>query len=519
MKRAIVLAPWVVLALLPASAAANPPAFTCTTVQFEVALSTDLVVAPSCTGGTGAAISLSNPLPGSPNATFAVDSAGDLVFQASVGATYTPMYTVSDGATSEQHQLTVVAPGAISCARSNAAVTPLGIQTLLPCTTAAAPVTVVVVEAPTHGTAALSGMTLAYLPPLGFSGNDHLVYTATDANGHVTSSDIAYLATTNPPDGYICAVDHGGITQADFDKLINQSKISYQTQGQHFPSASSNAYAALRDNAVNYQVEQELYRQYAAKLGVQVTDADVTARLNQLIQGFFGGNLSALDSELKKQGITLADVRANLTEQLLTERLYERVTKGVTATRAQALHYYRHNQRQYRTPPMRGVRHILVTSHARAWRLYWNVHRNPTANFGRAARKYSQDPSSAGQGGALTIARGQTVPEFDRTAFSLTSGAVSTPVHTQFGWHIIWATTPIRRGHTQPFHAVAATIRQTLGQERKTRTMMTWRDKMRKAAVVTCRAPYRWSESSGSFQPGMLTARSALELSGASYSE
>jgi len=151
---------------------------------------------------------------------------------------------------------------------------------------------------------------------------------------------------------------------------------------------------------------------------VQFEVALSTARLNQLIQGFFGGNLSALDAELKKQGITLADVRANLTEQLLTERLYERVTKGVTATRARALHYYRHNQRQFRTPPMRGVRHILVTSRARAWRLYWNVHRNPTANFGGAARKYSQDPSSAGQGGALMIARGQTVPEFDRTAFS-----------------------------------------------------------------------------------------------------
>jgi peptidyl-prolyl cis-trans isomerase C len=40
-------------------------------------------------------------------------------------------------------------------------------------------------------------------------------------------------------------------------------------------------------------------------------------------------------------------------------------------------------------------------------------------------------------GGKLTVRRGETVPQFDKTAFALDNGELSRPVKTQFGWHII----------------------------------------------------------------------------------
>ena len=64
-----------------------------------------------------------------------------------------------------------------------------------------------------------------------------------------------------------------------------------------------------------------------------VTDTQVTARLNQLIQSFFRGNHAAYLAELKRQHTTEADVRDNLREQLVLERLYNNVTAGVHATR------------------------------------------------------------------------------------------------------------------------------------------------------------------------------------------
>ena len=60
------------------------------------------------------------------------------------------------------------------------------------------------------------------------------------------------------------------------------------------------------------------------------------------------------------------------------------------------------------------------------------------ADFALLARKYSADPGSAMQGGALGfVDQGQFVPEFERAVAELAPGEISTPVRTTFGYHII----------------------------------------------------------------------------------
>ncbi|MDR1760352.1 MAG: peptidylprolyl isomerase [Fibrobacter sp.] len=61
------------------------------------------------------------------------------------------------------------------------------------------------------------------------------------------------------------------------------------------------------------------------------------------------------------------------------------------------------------------------------------------APFEEVARITSEDPGSAANGGLLGdyTAKGVWVPEFEAVAFALDSGAISEPVRTQFGYHII----------------------------------------------------------------------------------
>jgi len=60
-------------------------------------------------------------------------------------------------------------------------------------------------------------------------------------------------------------------------------------------------------------------------------------------------------------------------------------------------------------------------------------------DFAEIARSTSDDPGSAAQGGELGdyTPHGRWVPEFDSAAFALDSGEISTPIRTQFGFHII----------------------------------------------------------------------------------
>lgn len=84
------------------------------------------------------------------------------------------------------------------------------------------------------------------------------------------------------------------------------------------------------------------------------------------------------------------------------------------------------------------------------------------ANFEDLAKKYSEDPGTKDKGGDLGwIIQGQTVPEFERAAFSLPKGSISDVIKTQYGFHIIKIIDK-ESAHTKSFDEVKDSIRAPL---------------------------------------------------------
>jgi len=82
-------------------------------------------------------------------------------------------------------------------------------------------------------------------------------------------------------------------------------------------------------------------------------------------------------------------------------------------------------------------------------------------DFSKLAGDFSQDPGSAKQGGKLgSVTRGMMVEPFEKALFALPKvGAVSEPVRSQFGWHLI-VLDSIDPVTAKPLESVRAQIEQ-----------------------------------------------------------
>jgi peptidyl-prolyl cis-trans isomerase D len=115
--------------------------------------------------------------------------------------------------------------------------------------------------------------------------------------------------------------------------------------------------------------------------------------------------------------------------------------------------YYNQHRDQYRVAEQVKVSHILIKTPlagadgkvdekgvAEAQRRAEDLLKRlkAGAKFEDLARKNSEDPGSAKEGGSLGwIGKGRTVPEFEKAAFSLPKGQISDLVKSSYGFHII----------------------------------------------------------------------------------
>lgn len=286
--------------------------------------------------------------------------------------------------------------------------------------------------------------------------------------------------------GDAAVVNGEHITRDQLDTRVHEAKCSYDLQKRTFPKAGSQEYQAIQSQILASLVQRVQLAQKAPSLGVTVTDQAVEKQLADLKKQYFGGDEKKYLAELKRQCVTDAEVRTDLRANILSNDVFKKVTASAKVTDAEVKEYYDTHSEVYTTPQTRVVRHILVAAKDKALadKLYAQLKgesgQQLVTDFADLAKKNSIDPGSKSQGGQLTITRGQTVPEFDRTAFELKTGELSKPVKTQFGWHIIYAEKPASPRQSTPFKQVKESIRQQLLQQKRNDSLQKWLDGLKK---------------------------------------
>ena len=136
---------------------------------------------------------------------------------------------------------------------------------------------------------------------------------------------------------------------------------------------------------------------------------------------------------------------------------------------------YQERLSEFQSEEERRASHILIAiasgatdeekaaARTKADEIYQQLTQSP-GRFAELAREHSQDPGSAEQGGDLGFfQRGFMVKEFDDATFALTAGEISSPVQTQYGYHII-RVDEIKTVETTPFEQVREQLMTEIGK-------------------------------------------------------
>ena len=128
--------------------------------------------------------------------------------------------------------------------------------------------------------------------------------------------------------------------------------------------------------------------------------------------------LDALENKMDQDEIFVNEmelVKANMLKQYAINACLA----AIEITDDEKLAYYEEHKDEFKEDESASAKHILVD------------------NEELAAVEYSTCPSKSSGGSLGTFGRGQMVPEFEEAVFTLPVGKVSSPVKTQFGYHLI----------------------------------------------------------------------------------
>ena len=283
------------------------------------------------------------------------------------------------------------------------------------------------------------------------------------------------------PSTAVAVVGAETIAKAKLDTLMTQVCVQYKAAKKACPKPGTAERKQLQQSFVAQLVQQAEFDEAGKQLKVTVKQADVDKNLQKLELQYAKGTDGKVDDTKWKKVLadnhtSEATVLENLRNGLLRQAIYVNLTKTVAVSDKEVQAYYvKNKQTTYSTPATRQVRHILVKDKATADKIYAQLSASD-ANFAALAKQYTIDPGSKASGGKLgAIQKGQTVPAFDKVAFSIQTGKVAPPVKSAYGWHVIEATANTVPASQKPLNAaLKKTIRGTLLTQKKQSVANKW---------------------------------------------
>jgi foldase protein PrsA len=238
----------------------------------------------------------------------------------------------------------------------------------------------------------------------------------------------------------------------------------------------------FKQRLVENLINQALIEQAAKDKNINVADADIQKQIDQLKSGF--KDTAQFDAALKSAGMSVDQLKTQIKNQLVTQKLVESLAANQTVSDADIKAYYDKNKSQFFQKPAKRASHILFKAEdkAKAAKVLKELQAG-TITFSAAAKANSIDTATASKGGDLGWPTTAFVPEFQAALDKLKKGQMSGLVQSPYGWHIITVTDE-RGGSQQTLAEVKSQIQQIIVQQRRSDSYQQFLNDLRKNAKI-----------------------------------
>jgi len=248
-----------------------------------------------------------------------------------------------------------------------------------------------------------------------------------------------------------------GVAAVVNDEVVLQSEVDEQLYlflMQNNARPDSNQIEGLRKEILDKLIDDKVIVSEAKRQNLTASDAEVEKSVDDAVNETKKrlGTDEAFQAELKKEGLTEADLRKRyrdeVSRQLLANQLLRKQLGAKTdVTPAEAEKYFNEHKSEFPKRPsaIRTQVILIPVEPDSAAKLAVKKHAQEVLarikageSFSRLAQSLSEDTGTAPSGGDLGwFKRGTLDSVFENAAFKLAAGQVSGVVQTQFGYHLI----------------------------------------------------------------------------------
>lgn len=269
-----------------------------------------------------------------------------------------------------------------------------------------------------------------------------------------------------------------------FDVVANNPEFAAQLEADE----DGTLVTEVQANILTDLIHAKLWQQGAVELGVDVTDADVEERQEQLVEEV--GGQEAFDDLVEQSGLSAGMLAAEIRNLVVRERVEEALAADLDITEADIEEAFEERRDRFQQI---AARHILVETEEEAQDVLSRL--EDDEDFAELAQELSIDTGSGERGGDLgEFGRDEMVPEFEQAAFDAEIGEIVGPVQSQFGFHVIEVL-----DRTQPTLAeVEDEIRTELLQDQEGEVIEEWFEaRLQEADVVVNPRFGEWDADAG----------------------